>query len=342
MTRSVVITDADAITPLGETPAAILAALEAGTMGDHAPVARIAGGSRADTARLNARLSRKLDGFCIKSLELAGAVIERSRIGPDSAARVGIYVGNCLGGWSRIEQEIRDLHLQGSEAVGPYVATAWFPAALQGQISLLYGFKGRSKTFSTWDVAGVQALGHAAAAIRSGVLDAAVVCAGEDLSSTLVQRALEAARRAPGYATFAPDGAATVSNESAVCVLLESADFAQTRGARARAEITGFTERYCADDSQLEAALRAHLAGAEARRVKADGRFPSETRALDRILGAAWADATHCHGNLHSAGGLLDVALEAHAPSRSARTTFHRMSPEGCSVAVTTDRTTLH
>jgi 3-oxoacyl-[acyl-carrier-protein] synthase II len=339
MSRSVVITDLDAITPLGETPSAILAALD--IEAEDSP-ARIASGGRADALCLNARLTRKLDGFCIKSLELAGAVIERSGLGPKHAPRVGIYVGNCLGGWSRIEQEIRNLHQQGSEAVGPYVATAWFPAALQGQISLLYGFKGRSKTFSTWDVAGMQALGHAAAAIRSGVLDAAVVCAGEDLSSPLVQAALEAGRYAAGSTTFAPDEWASISNESTVCLILETADFARSRGAKAKVEITGFAERYCADDSQLESSLRSHLLGGQGRVFKADGRFASETRALHHILGATWKAVSTRHGNLHSAGGLLDIVLTAHVSGRSTRTTFHRMSSEGCSVSVTTDRTALH
>ena len=104
MTHSVVITELDAITPLGETPSAILAALDSVTEGSPAQIAR---GYRADTPRLNARLSRKLHGFCIKSLELAGTVIEHSGFGPEHAPGVGIYVGNCLGGWSRIEQEER-------------------------------------------------------------------------------------------------------------------------------------------------------------------------------------------------------------------------------------------
>ncbi len=52
--------------------------------------------------------------------------------------RVGITVGNNLGGWEFAERELRHLWQSGPREVSPYMATAWFPAAVQGNISTLW------------------------------------------------------------------------------------------------------------------------------------------------------------------------------------------------------------
>ncbi len=55
-------------------------------------------------------------------------------------------MGNALGGWLFAETELRDMYIEGREGISPYMASAWFPAAPQGQISIYYGLKGYSKT----------------------------------------------------------------------------------------------------------------------------------------------------------------------------------------------------
>lgn len=55
-------------------------------------------------------------------------------------------MGNALGGWLFAETELRDLYMEGREGVSPYMASAWFPAAPQGQVTIYYGLKGYSKT----------------------------------------------------------------------------------------------------------------------------------------------------------------------------------------------------
>jgi 3-oxoacyl-(acyl-carrier-protein) synthase len=60
--------------------------------------------------------------------------------------RIGVFMGNALGGWLFAETELRDMYLEGREGISPYMASAWFPAAPQGQITIYYGLKGYSKT----------------------------------------------------------------------------------------------------------------------------------------------------------------------------------------------------
>ena len=101
--------------------------------------------------------------------------------------------------------------------MSPYVATAWFPAAVQGQISLAHGIRGHSKTFSH-DVGGMTALGQAMRAIADGRVDAAVCGATESISSEYVR------------AVLAFDSNAKFAEGSAF-LTLERLDQAMARGA---------------------------------------------------------------------------------------------------------------
>src|SRR5262249_32217061 len=49
--------------------------------------------------------------------------------------RIGLCIGNNYGGWSYVEPMMKPLYETGMKAINPYVATAWFPAAAQGEIS---------------------------------------------------------------------------------------------------------------------------------------------------------------------------------------------------------------
>jgi 3-oxoacyl-(acyl-carrier-protein) synthase len=61
--------------------------------------------------------------------------------------RAGVMVGNVLGGWEFAERELRKLWVEGVRTVSPYQATAWFPAAPQGNICIDLGIKRPARTF---------------------------------------------------------------------------------------------------------------------------------------------------------------------------------------------------
>lgn len=94
------------------------------------------------------RLIKKIDIFAHMGLVACEQAIIDAKIDLEKIdkERVGVFVGNTLGGWLFAETELRDLYMEGREGVSPYMATAWFPAAPQGQITIYYGFKGYSKT----------------------------------------------------------------------------------------------------------------------------------------------------------------------------------------------------
>lgn len=97
---------------------------------------------------LSGRLIKKIDVFSHMALvaceqAIADAGMDLDKINKD---RVGVFMGNAIGGWLFAETELRDMYIEGREGISPYMASAWFPAAPQGQITIYYGFKGYSKT----------------------------------------------------------------------------------------------------------------------------------------------------------------------------------------------------
>jgi len=71
-------------------------------------------------------------------------------------------MGNAIGGWLYAETELRDLYIEGREGVSPFMASAWFPAAPQGQVSIHYGIKGYSKTIVSDRASSLMAIGYGA------------------------------------------------------------------------------------------------------------------------------------------------------------------------------------
>ncbi len=97
---------------------------------------------------LSGRLIKKIDVFSHMALVASEQALQDSKIDLDSLDknRAGIFMGNALGGWLFAETELRDMYMEGREGISPYMASAWFAAAPQGQVSIYYGFKGYSKT----------------------------------------------------------------------------------------------------------------------------------------------------------------------------------------------------
>jgi 3-oxoacyl-(acyl-carrier-protein) synthase len=89
----------------------------------------------------------------------------------ENLKRVGIFMGNAIGGWLYAETELRDMYMEGREGVSPFMASAWFPAAPQGQISINYGIKGFSKTIVADRASSLMAIGYAARTINRGKCD---------------------------------------------------------------------------------------------------------------------------------------------------------------------------
>ncbi len=167
-------------------------------------------------------------------------------VAPDRAA---ISVGNVLGGWDFAEQELTKLWMRGPRHVSPFLATAWFPTAPQGNISIAFGIKGRARTFVSDRASGAYAIIHAAEMIQRGQADVVIAGGTEQPMSATAVLCCQTSGYLTRYGGGEPDAAyrpfdrrhgGAVVGEGSVFLVLEAMDHALGRGARLLAEISGW------------------------------------------------------------------------------------------------------
>ncbi len=124
-------------------------------------------------SNVSSRLLKKIDVFSHMALVASEMAIEDAQLdlAKENLKRGGIFMGNAIGGWLYGETELRDLYLEGREGVSPFLASAWFPAAPQGQISIQYGLKGYSKTVVADRASSLMAIAYAAKTLLRGKND---------------------------------------------------------------------------------------------------------------------------------------------------------------------------
>jgi 3-oxoacyl-(acyl-carrier-protein) synthase len=194
------------------------------------------------------RLRKRMDRFCTMSMVAAGRALDDAGLLGDDARvvevdpeRVGVYFANMFGGWEITEDSARRLHRIGYQGVSPYVASAWFPTAAQGQISIHWGLRGFAKTVIADTASGVLAVGYAADAIRQGRADV-MLAGGAEAPVTPYTHTFASisGRLSPtGYRPFEPSADGFQVGEGGVVFVLESLERAGARGARILAEVAG-------------------------------------------------------------------------------------------------------
>jgi len=130
------------------------------------------------------RAARKLDRFSLLTLQAFRQTLGATS---ENATRdFGILIGNSTGGWSFVEPQMDSLYSGDFDALSPYVATAWFPAAPQGEVSIQYKISGYSKTISADALSVGFALEHAKYLIENEYLPGVFVGGAEAPLSPLV------------------------------------------------------------------------------------------------------------------------------------------------------------
>ena len=286
------------------------------------------------------RLLKKLDRFSHMALVATDLALKDGKVelAEEDLNRVGVFVGNALGGWEYAETELRDFYVEGLEGVSPYQATAWFPAAPQGQISIHYGIKGYSKTIISDRASSLMALGYAARTIKKGGVDMVLAGGTEapitpyallccNTSGVLSTRNEEAAS---AYRPFDGTRDGFVVGEGAGIVVLEEMDHAIERGAHIYGEIVGYATNcdgyhridFDPEGDQLARAIKTALnesrvPSKEVDYICADGDATedgdrSETRAVKKVFGKEAykipiSAPKSMTGNLLGASGAVDL-----------------------------------
>lgn len=223
---------------------------------------------------------------------------------------VGVVTAAGSGGGEFGQRELQRLWGQGSRYVGPYQSIAWFYAASTGQISIRGGFKGPCGVVASDEAGGLDALAHAAGAVRRGT-DVVVVGAAEaplapySIVCQLGYRELSTCEDpARAYRPFTPQACGFVPGEGGAMLVVEDEETARGRGARIRATLAGHAATFTGASRWEES--REGLARAIGGALDAAGCAPEEIDVVfadalglpdaDRAEALAIADALGAHG----------------------------------------------
>ncbi|GCE49778.1 3-oxoacyl-[acyl-carrier-protein] synthase II [Thermosporothrix hazakensis] len=256
MKRRVVITGIGLITPGGSSPEDVWQTLLHGqsvaqsiTSFDATPYSTSQAGIIEESEPFqpfSRRLLKRMDRFCCLAMAAAHRAIEDSGIEFQHREAAGVYIGNMYGGWGVTDPSLRNLLTQGYREVSPYVASAWFPTAPQGQISIHWGLKGQSKTIIADTASSALAIGYAARAIEEGRADVMLAGGAEaPITPYTYTFCSNSGRLNPaGYRVFDPEGRGFLVGEGAVLLVLEELEAARRRQAHVYAEIAGWATGY--------------------------------------------------------------------------------------------------
>jgi 3-oxoacyl-[acyl-carrier-protein] synthase II len=191
---------------------------------------------------------RKLDRNVLFALSAAKEAVEDSGLNGFDPERVGVVVGNCIGGFNELMRQYDVLRERGPDRVSPTFLANVLVDSASGQIAIELGLRGPNYAVVSACATGSHAIGEAAELVRHG--DADVILAGgtEGCIHPLILAGFCTMR---GLATGNgdPQGAARpfdalrdgfVMGEGAAVMVLEELESARARGATIYAEVLGY------------------------------------------------------------------------------------------------------
>jgi 3-oxoacyl-(acyl-carrier-protein) synthase len=291
-------------------------------------------------SHISERLLKKIDTFSHMALIAAEMSLQDAGIDikNEDPNLVGIFLGNAIGGWLYAETELRDLYIEGREGVSPYMASAWFPAAPQGQVSIYYGIKGFSKTVVSDRASSLMALGYARKVLAKNKLNM-ILAGGMEapvspyaLLCCNTYGALSRNNSDPkaAYRPFDKGRDGCVIGEGSGIVVMESIERAKSRGVKIAALISGYATTCdgvnrinCASDgieltrAIKDALLDARVSSEDIDYISLDGLGvdlwdDAEVKAIKSVFGNRVKDIpVSCpksmFGNLLGASGAVDL-----------------------------------
>jgi 3-oxoacyl-[acyl-carrier-protein] synthase II len=352
--RRVVVTGVGLVSPLGIGTQANWDALLAGQSGI-GPItrfdatqysARIAGEVKGfDPLRFVDRKDvKKMDVFIQFALAASQFAVDdaRLKVTPEIADHVGVYISSGIGGFQTIEREHQELMAGGPRRISPFFIPASIINLAAGQVSIRFNARGPNLATCTACTASAHAIGEAFEIIRRG--DANVMIAGGSeaaitpmgVGGFAAMRALSTRNDDPQHASrpFDKDRDGFVMGEGSGICILETLEFAKSRGASIYAELVGYgltsdafhltgqpEEAHGAIRSMTMALNKAGIKPEQVDYINAHGTStpindPTETRAVKSLFGdhayrLAMSSTKSMTGHLLGAAGGLEAGITA-------------------------------
>jgi len=256
----VVVTGAGLVTPIGPDVASSWEGLLAGRSGA-GPITKF------DPARLGVRFAcevkgfdplkyidrkeaRRYDLFAQFALGAAHQAITQAGLEgkfPDPD-RTGVVIGSGIGGMQTYEDNCAAYITKGPDRVSPFFVPMYIPDIAAGLVSIRYGLKGPNFATVSACASSAHAIGESYKMIRHGTAVAMVAGGAEAAITGLTvaafdnMKALSRRNDSPEQASrpFDKDRDGFVLGDGAGCVVLESLEHAQARGATILGEIIGY------------------------------------------------------------------------------------------------------
>jgi 3-oxoacyl-[acyl-carrier-protein] synthase II len=192
-----------------------------------------------------------LDRFAQFALVAGGEACKEAKLDREDFAGVkaGVYFGSGLGGANTIESSYRTYLGTPPGRVGPMTVVLTMANGAAAQLSLRYGIRGPTLTYSVACASAAVAIGEAFRALRDGYIDVALVGGSEALlasgivagwSAMRVLATPDAAHPEQSCRPFSRNRSGLVLGEGAAVLVLETFENADKRGVDKIAEIAGY------------------------------------------------------------------------------------------------------
>jgi 3-oxoacyl-[acyl-carrier-protein] synthase II len=193
---------------------------------------------------------RRIDRFCQFAMAAARQAVQDSglAITDDNRERIGVLVGSGIGGLTTLFDQITIFFDRGPSRVSPFVINMMIPDSAGGAIAIDMGLHGPNYAITAACATGAYSIGEATEIIRRGAADVMLAGGSEavivpiTLAGLNVMTAISTRNDDPTRASrpFDAQRDGFVMGEGVAVLVLESLEYAQARGARILAEVTGF------------------------------------------------------------------------------------------------------
>jgi 3-oxoacyl-[acyl-carrier-protein] synthase II len=196
------------------------------------------------------REARRMDRFAQFAVATAQQAVGDAslQINDDNRDKIGVVIGTGIGGLNTLFEQMRVFIERGPNRVSPFLVPMMLPDTGPGMVAIHLGVRGPNMAVVTACATGTNAVGEAAEVIRRG--QAEVMLAGGTEAAIIplamaglsVMTALSSRNEDPQGASrpFDAKRDGFVMGEGAAVLVLESLEYAQARGARILAEVSGY------------------------------------------------------------------------------------------------------